>query len=211
TTNDATRVAAVGGFSATCFHCFSHSLAADVIGPLVPSAAEIFSGKSAGFVQDINQNVGAVSAQTLTDRMSYKGIGKSLGSTFESLRIGNGHAGSVGVVYHDGFYLLGTHYGAEAATSGAADVALTISKRNIGCRKPHFSRGADDCYANFVAVLFLQHFDGFVVSHAQGFRGSILDGHDICCNLDDKIFVFFCGNPLKHKRLDARSGHLLTK
>src|SRR5208283_502193 len=142
--------------------------------------------------------------------MSCKGFGKSLCSTLESLRIGNGNTRSASIINNNCFYLLGTHDGAQAATASTADVAFRIGKGNVGCRKPHFSCRTNYGDADFGAVFLLQDFNGIVVAHAHGFRGSFINGHTICRDIDDEKLVL-CWNSLERKCFDAHSGHLLTK
>src|SRR5271157_548823 len=142
--------------------------------------------------------------------MSGKGFGKALYSTLESLRIGNSHVSSSSFINNNRFYLLGTHDGAQAATTGTASVAFTIGKGNVGCRKPHFSCRTNDGYTYFGAVFFLQDLNGIIVAYAHDFSGCVINGHTVHRNFDDEIFIL-CRNSLKHESLNTHFGHLLTK
>ena len=63
--NTATMTA-VCGSAAAFFLDFNHSFGTDLVGTFKASSAEVACGQSAGFIQDIDQDVGSVGRETLS-------------------------------------------------------------------------------------------------------------------------------------------------
>ena len=90
TLDDTTGMAAVFRFAATFHDLIVHGLAGDLVMARKLTGGEIACRQSAGLVDDIDQDIGAVLAESLTDRMIDKRFRKDLVGGLEFFRIGNG-------------------------------------------------------------------------------------------------------------------------
>ncbi len=199
----------MAGFAAARFHGCSHGFAADFISPVVAAVSEVFGGQAAGFIQDVDQDVCAVTGQALTgNRVLPQGLGKYFGSRFEGLGVGDGNTGSAGVVNDNSLNLLGTHYRTQSAASGAADVAFRVSKGNVRRGKLHLACGAYYSNRNFFAVLLHEDLNSLVVPHTDNFCGGFFNGCPVH-GYFDYIVLVFCRYSFHNNCLDAHSGYLL--
>ena len=184
TLDDAAGMAAVARIAAPRYDHVVHGFSADLFRMVDRAVTEVFGRKSAGLVQDIDQDVGAVGRQTLTaDRMIEQRLGEDPGLLLEFFRIGDGETGPAGVVDGDIFDLLRTHDRAAAAAAVAADIAVRIFHGDVGRRHSELTGGTDGQYADLLAESFAQGPDDFIVPLADEF-GIFRDGGAVLVDVD---------------------------
>ena len=89
--DDAAGVAAVAGLAAALDDGVVHGFAADFVMAVEPAGTEVLRGQAARFVQDIDQNIGAVGLKALAgNRMVQQGFRENAGGFLELFRIGYG-------------------------------------------------------------------------------------------------------------------------
>src|SRR5512135_3567830 len=133
-----------------------HGLATDFLRMLNEAITEVLCGQTAGFIQNVDQNVRSVCRETLAaDRVVKKGLGENSCLSLEFLRISQGNPRATGIVYGDVLDFFRTHNGTAAAAAMASDVTVRILDRDIGCCHLELTSRTDcenaDLLAHFLA------------------------------------------------------------
>ena len=90
----------------------------------------------------------------------------------------------------------------------AANSAVGILHRNIGCCHPHFPGRADGNYSNLVSVFFCKGFNYFIVAFAHQFC-IFLNRNPVIVHMEPVECVFL-GQTFNNESLNAQSGKKLS-
>src|SRR6185369_1378443 len=210
TLDDAAGVAAVLRLAAALDDRLAHGLAADLVVPVELTVAEVFGGQSPGLVEDVDQDVGAVSGEPLAaHRVLQNRLGKGAGGELKLFRILDLCPGPARVVDGDVLHLLRAHHRPQPATAVTPDVAVRITDRDVGCDHPHLPHRADGEDADLLADPSHQGLDHLVVPLADQFL-LLHNLEAVLVDLDAIEFVL-SGLPLDDERLDPELRQVLRR
>ena len=208
TLDDAAGMAAMLRLAAAGNDGLVHGLAGNLVVAVELTNGKVPGRQAAGFVEDVDQDVGAIGGQTLTaDRMIKQGLGKGARRNLEFFRLGDLDAGSPFVVDGDELYLLRTHDGAKTTTAVAADLAVRVLDRDVGGGHFQLTGGADGEDAGLLAETGLKCLDHRKVPLADQFL-LFLNGNAVLGDMEAVPLVFL-GQAFDDEGLDGETGQHL--
>ena len=143
-----------------------HGLAGDLLVAFKLAQGEVPGRQAAGLVDDIDEDVGAVLAEGLADRMIDEGLGEDPVRLLEFFRIGDRHL-AVLRIDGDEFDLLRAHDRAKTATAAGAQAAVRVLAGDVGGGHPHLTGRADGDHAQFAGQTVVEGLDDREVAFAD--------------------------------------------
>ena len=147
-----------------------HGLAGNLVVEFELASGEVAGRQAASFVENVDQDVGAVGRQTLAaDGMVEQCLGKNSCRILKFVGVGDFYTGAAFVVDGDELYLLGAHHRAESAAAVAADLAVGVFDGDVGGGHLDFAGLADGDDADFLAHTRFECLDDGKIALADQF------------------------------------------